>query len=164
MNAKKTPLQQVNEDHGGKNKLVDVLLGLVDHGDEDADALKARLLKASNKKLLRLQSVAKAIKDKFPALVPATVPAGWTITAVSYQGGVWKLVLSTPTGATAGPGRARQVRDHLATAGRRGGGPGTAAASAGGTGCPAGAKRHPRRATGRGLHPPAACRSGRSLR
>src|SRR5262249_15328306 len=65
MNAKKTPLQQVNEDHGGKGKLVDAILSLVETGEEAADDAKARLLKASNKKLLRLQAVATTIKDKF---------------------------------------------------------------------------------------------------
>ena len=65
MNAKKTPLQQVNEDHGGKTKLVDSILGLVDLGDEDKDEAKARLLKASNKKLLRLQANSAAIQEKY---------------------------------------------------------------------------------------------------
>lgn len=65
MNAKKTPLQQVNEDHGGKTKLVDSILGLVDLGDESKDEAKARLLKASNKKLLRLQANSAAIQDRY---------------------------------------------------------------------------------------------------
>ena len=65
MNAKKTPLEQVNEDHGGKNKLVDVLLGMIDIGEEDKDSARARLLKASNKKLLRLRANSSAIKEKF---------------------------------------------------------------------------------------------------
>jgi hypothetical protein len=65
MSARKTPLQQVNEDHGGKSKLVEAILGLIETGEEAADDAKARLLKASNKKLLRLQAVATAIKDKY---------------------------------------------------------------------------------------------------
>ena len=65
MSAKKTPLQQVNEDHGGKGKLVDAIVGLVESGEETAEELKARLLKASNQKLLRLQAVATTIKDKY---------------------------------------------------------------------------------------------------
>jgi hypothetical protein len=64
MNAKKTPLAQVNEDHGGKAKLVDKVLGLID-GDEDQDSLKARLTKASNKKLLRLLAISGTVKEKF---------------------------------------------------------------------------------------------------
>jgi hypothetical protein len=65
MNVKKTPLQQVKEDHGGKSKLVDAILALVETGEEAADDAKARLLKASNKKLLRLAASASAIKDKY---------------------------------------------------------------------------------------------------
>jgi len=65
MIAKKTPLQQVKDDHGGKSKLVEVILSLVDTGEEAVDDAKARLLKASNKKLLRLQAAASAIKDKY---------------------------------------------------------------------------------------------------
>jgi hypothetical protein len=64
MNAKKTPLAQVNEEHGGKAKLVDKVLGLIDT-DEDRDTLKARLTKASNKKLLRLLAITGAVKEKF---------------------------------------------------------------------------------------------------
>ena len=65
MSAKKTPLQQVNEDHGGKSKLVDAILNLVETGEEAVDDAKARLLKASNRKLLRMQAVATTIKDKY---------------------------------------------------------------------------------------------------
>ena len=65
MNAKKTPLAQVNEDHGGKMKLVDKVLGLLDGGDEDHDSLKARLNKASNKKLLRLLAISGTVKEKW---------------------------------------------------------------------------------------------------
>jgi hypothetical protein len=65
MSAKKTPLQQMKEQFGGKEKLVDKVAGLVDAGEEDKDSVKARLLKASNKKLLRLAEVGRKIKDDF---------------------------------------------------------------------------------------------------
>ena len=65
MNGKKTPLAQVNDEHGGKSKLVDKILGSIDRGDDDADTIKARLLKASNKKLLRLLAVSSTIRDKY---------------------------------------------------------------------------------------------------
>jgi hypothetical protein len=65
MNAKKTPLQVVNDEHGGKNKLVDKVVGLVEAGDEDKDSLRTRLLKSSNKKLLRLAAVSQTIRDKY---------------------------------------------------------------------------------------------------
>src|SRR6186997_2495593 len=65
MNGKKTPLMEVNEEHGGKTKLVDKVLGAMERAEEDAGELKARLLKASNKKLLRLLAVSSAIREKY---------------------------------------------------------------------------------------------------
>jgi hypothetical protein len=67
MNANKTPLQVVNEEHGGKAKLVDKIMGLIEarDGGEDKDSLKARLLAASNKKLLRLVKATEAVKEKY---------------------------------------------------------------------------------------------------
>ena len=65
MSAKKTPLQQMKEQFGGKEKLVDKVAGLVDAGEEDKDSLKARLLKASNKQLLRLAEVGRKVKEEF---------------------------------------------------------------------------------------------------
>lgn len=61
----KTPLVQVNEQHGGKEKLVDKLLALLDRGEESKDEFRLRLLGASNTKLLRLFSVSTEIKEKF---------------------------------------------------------------------------------------------------
>jgi hypothetical protein len=63
MNAKKTPLQQVNEEHGGKAKLVDKLVGLLE--SDDKDSLKQRLLSASNQKLLHLLQVSEKVKSKY---------------------------------------------------------------------------------------------------
>ncbi len=63
--AKNTPLQQVTEQHGGKEKLVDKLMGMVDRGDESKEELKGRLLSAPNSKLLRLHAVMSEIKDQF---------------------------------------------------------------------------------------------------
>ena len=55
---KKTPLQQVTEQHGGKEKLVDKLLGLLQKPeDESKDDFRRRLLAAPNSKLLRLLQV-----------------------------------------------------------------------------------------------------------
>jgi len=48
--------------------------------------------------------VQQAIKDDFPAMVPAEIPPGWTATDAAYtrgQGGpVWALSFQTPEGAT----------------------------------------------------------------
>jgi hypothetical protein len=68
MNGKNTPLAQLRAEYGdkdGKQKLVDAILGMIDHGDEDKDSVRARLLKASNKKLLRLRATSSAIKEKY---------------------------------------------------------------------------------------------------
>src|SRR5205807_692051 len=56
------------DEHGSKEKLVDRLitvLGAITKSEEDKDELKARLLAASNKKLLRLFDVGSEIKEKF---------------------------------------------------------------------------------------------------
>jgi len=63
--AKKTPLQVVEADHGGKEKLVDKLVGLLDRGDESKDEFRSRLSAMANSKLLRLHSAAATIKDQF---------------------------------------------------------------------------------------------------
>jgi hypothetical protein len=57
-----SPLARVKEEFGGKDKLVDKLVGLVDAGDESKDELRKRLLGAANKKLLRLHVVATKVK------------------------------------------------------------------------------------------------------
>jgi hypothetical protein len=58
-----SPLARVKEEFGGKDKLVDKLVGLVDAGDESKDELRKRLLGAANKKLLRLHGVATKVKQ-----------------------------------------------------------------------------------------------------
>jgi hypothetical protein len=48
------------------------------------------------------KAVKAAIADGFPALVPAGVPAGWTVLSAAYQprgGGVWNIDLTDPNGA-----------------------------------------------------------------
>ena len=49
------------------------------------------------------EAVAGALKDQFPALVPAGVPEGWTVISASYspgRGGVWRVQFTDPNGAT----------------------------------------------------------------
>jgi hypothetical protein len=58
------PLARVKEEFGGKDKLVDKLVGLVDAGDESKDELRKRLLGAANSKLLRLHGVATKVKEQ----------------------------------------------------------------------------------------------------
>jgi hypothetical protein len=59
-----SPLVRVKEEFGGKDKLVDKLVGLVDAGDESKDELRKRLLGAANSKLLRLHVVATKVKQQ----------------------------------------------------------------------------------------------------
>jgi hypothetical protein len=65
MSGNKTPLQVVNEQHGGKEKLVDKLVGLIEKGEEGAEDIKERLRTVSNQKLLRLLEVAETVKEKY---------------------------------------------------------------------------------------------------
>jgi hypothetical protein len=62
--AKKTPLAQVNDTFGGKDKLVDKLVSLLE-SDEAKDEVRKRLLSVSNSKLLHLHEVASMVKEKY---------------------------------------------------------------------------------------------------
>mgnify|MGYP000081214887 CR=1 FL=1 len=65
---KKSPLAQVKEQFGSKEKLVDALVGLpasILEGGDDKDALRKRLAAAANTKLLRLFAVGTAIEKRF---------------------------------------------------------------------------------------------------
>jgi pyruvate/2-oxoglutarate dehydrogenase complex dihydrolipoamide acyltransferase (E2) component len=59
---KKTPLARVKDEFGGKDKLVDKIVGVLDSGDESRDDLRKRLLGVSNTKLIRLHGVATKTK------------------------------------------------------------------------------------------------------
>ena len=63
--SQKSPLAIVNENFGAKDKLVDKLVGLLDHGDESKDDLRKRLSTAANTKLLHLHKVATEVKEKW---------------------------------------------------------------------------------------------------
>ena len=60
----KSPLMEMKEKFGGKETLVDRLLGVLEVEGEK-DAFKTKLLAASNKKLLRLFEVTNEVKQKF---------------------------------------------------------------------------------------------------
>jgi hypothetical protein len=60
---KKSPLARVKDEFGGKDKLVDKIVGSLDSGDESKDDLRKRLLGVANRKLIRLASVATRTKD-----------------------------------------------------------------------------------------------------
>ena len=61
--AKKSPLELVKEQFGGKDKLVDAVVSLLDGIGTKEDDTKARLNGASNSQLLRLHAVATEVKD-----------------------------------------------------------------------------------------------------
>jgi hypothetical protein len=63
MALKKSPLAQVKDDFGGKDKLVDKIVGVLDAGDESKDELRKRLLGVANRKLIRLHAVASQTKQ-----------------------------------------------------------------------------------------------------
>jgi hypothetical protein len=60
---KKSPLARVKDEFGGKDKLVDKIVGVLDAGDEGKDVLRKRLLGVANGKLIRLFSVATRTKQ-----------------------------------------------------------------------------------------------------
>jgi hypothetical protein len=62
--ATKSPLARVKDEFGGKDKLVDKIVGLIDFQSEDEskDDLRRRLLGAANSKLVRLHGVATQVK------------------------------------------------------------------------------------------------------
>jgi hypothetical protein len=61
--ATKSPLARVKEEFGGKDKLVDKIVGLLGSGDEPKDEMRRRLLGAANSKLVRLHGVAVQVKE-----------------------------------------------------------------------------------------------------
>ena len=63
--AKKSPIEIMKDTFKDKETLVERVLGVLPAGDQDAEALKKKLLGASNKKLLRLLAVGSEIKSKY---------------------------------------------------------------------------------------------------
>lgn len=61
--ATTSPLARVKEEFGGKDKLVDKIVGLLGSGDEPKEDMRKRLLGAANRKLIRLHGVATQVKE-----------------------------------------------------------------------------------------------------
>jgi hypothetical protein len=59
------PFARVKERFGTKEDLVKALVEPLAAADEDTDALRGRLLKASNQQLLRLQRVVSTVQEKW---------------------------------------------------------------------------------------------------
>jgi hypothetical protein len=60
---KKNPLSRVKDEFGGKDKLVDKIVGVLDSGDESKDDVRKRLLGVANRKLIRLHGIATQTKE-----------------------------------------------------------------------------------------------------
>jgi len=60
---KKSPLSRVKDEFGGKDKLVDKIVGVLDGGDLSKDDLRKKLLGVANGKLIRLHAVATRTKE-----------------------------------------------------------------------------------------------------
>ena len=60
---KKSPLSRVKDEFGGKDKLVDKIVGILDAGDLSRDDLRKKLLGVANGKLIRLHTVATRTKE-----------------------------------------------------------------------------------------------------
>lgn len=63
--AKETPLQAMKRLYGNKEKLIDSVVEVAKGAGEDVAEVKDRLVSVSNKKLLKLATVGKSIKDKY---------------------------------------------------------------------------------------------------
>jgi hypothetical protein len=78
---KKSPLSRVKDEFGGKDKLVDKIVGILDSGDLSKDDLRKKLLGVANGKLIRLHTVATRTKeagghDKLAATTADTLKRG----------------------------------------------------------------------------------------
>jgi len=65
MRWNKAPMEVVKDRFGSKDKLVSAVMDLVERGKEDKAEFEARLIKASNAKLLHLHDVLTEIKEKY---------------------------------------------------------------------------------------------------
>jgi len=64
--SQKSPLARVKEEFGGKDKLVDKIVGIVGvEAGESKDELRKRLLGAANSKLIRIHTVASAANTEY---------------------------------------------------------------------------------------------------
>ncbi len=98
MATKKSPLARQKDEHESKEKLVDRVLSVLSaiaktEGGED---LKAQLLAASNKKLLRLHEVGSEIKSKYGSVDKLAEAVGTALGRAKDAPFVAKLKTYTP--------------------------------------------------------------------
>jgi hypothetical protein len=100
MATKKSPLARQKDEHESKEKLVDrvmSVLGSIAKSEEDHDTLKARLLAASNKKLLRLHDVGTEIKSKYGSVDKLAEAVGAALGRAKDAPYIAKLKTFTPS-------------------------------------------------------------------
>ena len=122
--ATKNPLARVKEEFGGKDKLVDKIVGVLETSeDESKDELRKRLLGVSNTKLIRLHGVATRTKqagghDKLAAAAAERMNHGKDKDSVQMRSGLsnGRLLDMAPaaggrgTGAVAKPATSADVK------------------------------------------------------
>ena len=94
-----SPLARTKESFGGKEALVDRILGVLTVASEDKDSTKARLLAVSNKKLLRLLRVSGEIKTTYGSaekLAEAAADAVGKAKDAAYIARLTRLAQRTP--------------------------------------------------------------------
>ena len=97
--TKKSPLTQIKEQFKDKETLVDRVLGVVNLGDADREAMKQKLLAVSNKKLLRMLQLSAEIKDTFGSaekLVQSVAQAAGKAKDTAYLQKLGKMAQKTP--------------------------------------------------------------------
>src|SRR4051812_34363326 len=101
MATQKTPLGRMKDEHESKEKLVDRVIALLGQIKSDAeggkDELKARLLGASNKKLLRLFTVGSEIKEKWGSVEKLAAAAATALGRAKDAPYIAKLKAMTPS-------------------------------------------------------------------
>ena len=97
--TKKSPIAQVKEQFGDKEKLVDRVLGVITLGEADREAAKSKLLAVSNKKLLRMFEVSTEIQKSYGSpdkLVSTLAAAVGKAKDQAYVAKLTKLAHSAP--------------------------------------------------------------------
>lgn len=89
--TKKSPLEQVKEKFQDKETLVERVISVLPTGGDDAEALKKKLLAASNKKLLRLFELGNEIKTKYGSTDALAAAAAAAVGKAKDQAYVAKL-------------------------------------------------------------------------
>lgn len=89
--TKKSPLAQMKDKFQDKETLVERVVSVLPSGGDDVEALKKKLLAASNKKLLRLFEIGSEIKTKYGSTDALAAAAAAAVGKAKDQAYVAKL-------------------------------------------------------------------------